>query len=137
MRVIAFFVFPMFWPAVAVSVESKQPILDAYFTVFETKTADHLPLADDATFFGALLAEPIVGRDQVIAFLNRVAPSVQLKDIKQAYEGDTGGCAELVFVFEGQGVTLEEAHCLTISDGKITAIRLYFDPRPLLEASAP
>lgn len=117
------------------SSDHPQTILKAYFSVFETKSANDLPLSEDATFYGALLPEPIVGREAIIAFLNRVAPSVELKEVKQAFEGENGACAELVFAFLGAGITLEEAHCLKIDDGKIVSIRLYYDPRPLLEAS--
>lgn len=123
------------WPATTVADETNQPILNAYFSVFETKMADQLPLAESATFFGSLLSEPIVGKKEVISFLNRVAPSVKLEQVKQSFEGDNGACAELVFVFQSQDVTLEEAHCIRIKDGKITSIRLYYDPRPLLEVS--
>ena len=135
MRVFLLFWVWLIWSETAVSDQSKQPFLDAYLAVFETKTADQLPLAADATFIGSLLSEPIVGKDQVVSFLNRVAPSVQLKQVKQSFEGDGGACAELVFVFQNQDVTLEEAHCIRIGDGKITSIRLYYDPRPLLESS--
>ncbi|MEM6514101.1 MAG: nuclear transport factor 2 family protein [Pseudomonadota bacterium] len=123
------------WPGKAVSKDDEYTVLNAYFSVFETKSANDLPLSEDATFYGALLPEPIVGREAIIAFLNRVAPSVELKEVKQAFEGESGACAELVFTFSGAGVTLEEAHCLKIDEGQIVSIRLYYDPRPLLEAS--
>ena len=122
----------LFWSDEAASKDHERPILEAYFLVFDTKSANDLPLSEDATFFGSLLSEPITGRDQVVAFLNRVAPSVELKQVKQAFEGPYGACAELVFFFQAQDVTLEEAHCIKIRDGKILSIRLYYDPRPLM-----
>ncbi|MEL7312615.1 MAG: hypothetical protein AAFN07_13970 [Pseudomonadota bacterium] len=119
-------------PAEALAGEHDYPILDAYLSVFRSKVADELPLSDDVTFYGSLLPEPIVGRNQVITFFNKVAPSVQLRQVKQAFEGANGACAELVFYFEGADVLLEEAHCIQIKDGKILSIRLYYDPRPLM-----
>ncbi|MEO0365957.1 MAG: hypothetical protein AAF265_10725 [Pseudomonadota bacterium] len=122
-------------PGTTYSQSNSQPVLDTYLSVFKTNTADDLPLADDVTFLGALLPEPIVGRDQVIVFLNRVAPSVQLTQVKQAFESPSGACAELVFALQDGDLIMEEAHCIRIRDGEIVSIRLYFDPRPLLEAS--
>ena len=107
-------------------------LLGAYLAVFEAEAADALPLADDASFYGALLPAPIVGRDEVRAFLNRVAPSVELLEVRQQFEGPDGACAELLFRF-GE-LELEEAHCLKFEDGQIAAIRLYYDPRPLLSS---
>lgn len=135
MRALSFVWIWLIWPGMAASSESRQSLLDAYFSVFETKAADPLPLAEDATFFGSLLSEPIVGRDEVVAFLNRVAPSVQLKEVKQSFESDEGACAELVFLVQADDLAMEEAHCLKIRDGEIQSIRLYYDPRPLLEDS--
>ncbi|MEL7393364.1 MAG: hypothetical protein AAFU81_02100 [Pseudomonadota bacterium] len=106
------------------------PVLDEYLRVFEEKSTDHLVLTDDASFFGALLSDPIVGDQEIIAFLNRVLPSLELVEVKQAHQGLNGACAELVFQFGDQD--LEEAHCITFEQGAISSIRLYFDPRPLL-----
>jgi len=109
--------------------------LDRYLAALEEQTGAELPLSEEVTFNGSLLPQPIVGREQVLGFLNQVLPSIELTDIKQRLEGPDGACAELVFHFPERGVSLDEVHCLTIKDGSITAIRLYFDPRPYLEAT--
>lgn len=119
-------------PGLIVGSTNDQPMLDQYLAVFIDKSADDLPLTDGATFYGALLPAPIVGRDEVTAFLNRVSPAVDLVEVRQRFEGESGACAELLFRFGG-GVELEEAHCLTIQGDNISAIRLYYDPRPLLD----
>ena len=106
------------------------PVLDEYLSVFNEKTTANLPLSDDASFYGPLLSEPIVGNDEVAQFLDRVLPSLELVRVKQALEGDGGACAELVFGFGDR--ELEEVHCIEFQQGAITSLRLYFDPRPLL-----
>ena len=120
--------------SVATAEDSKTPVFDAYFTVFEGGSADNLPLTDDVMFDGSLLPEPIAGRDAVVLFLNRVVPSLGIMsiDVKQIFETRDGACAELVFNYETLG-QVEYAHCLEIAGGEISAIRLYFDPRPFLD----
>ena len=129
------FVLGVWFCCPALAASQDQPLLTAYLSIFNSNVADDLPLSDGVTFYGSLLSEPIRGRDNVVVFLNRVTPSIQLKEVKQAYEGTTGACAELVFVLHEQDITLEEAHCMQIRNGQIEAIRLYYDPRPLMEAS--
>ncbi|MEO1040710.1 MAG: nuclear transport factor 2 family protein [Pseudomonadota bacterium] len=111
----------------------ETPVFDTYFTLFETLSADHLPLTEDVTFDGTLLSDTIVGRENVVSFLNRAVPSLGIQSvaIQQRFETADGACAELIFTYETRG-TVEYAHCLEIEDGEISAIRLYFDPRPFL-----
>lgn len=111
-------------------------LIDQYLSVFDQNSADDLPLTDDASFDGALLDEPIIGRDNVIAFLNRVSPGVEFTQIVHRFETDKGACLEARVEFSGVDGTLEEAHCFDIEDGKIAAVRLYYDPRPLLGDSS-
>ena len=104
--------------------------MDQYLTVFTEKTTDNLLLSDDASFYGPLLSEPIVGNDEIVQFLDQVLPSFELVQVKQALEGDDGACAELVFRYGD--LELEEVHCMDFQQGVISSIRLYFDPRPIL-----
>ena len=108
-------------------------VLDQYLALYETESANVLPLTEDVTFDGSLLPEPIMGRDAVVSFLNRVVPSLGIKsvEIQQRFETADGACVEILFDYETLG-QLEYAHCLEIEDGQISAIRLYFDPRPFL-----
>ena len=110
--------------------ETHNPVLEQYLDVYMNKSTSGLVLSEQATFYGALLSEPIVGREQIIAFLDRVLPSVELLEVKQVFEDAEGGCAELVFRIDG--VRAEEAHCLRIDQQAVSGIRLYYDPRPLL-----
>ncbi|MEM1380409.1 MAG: hypothetical protein AAGH41_07285 [Pseudomonadota bacterium] len=110
--------------------DQHEALLSIYIDVFDKNAVDGLPLAENVTFSGPLLAEPIVGRDQVAAFLSQVSPSVAVIEVRQSFEGPEGGCAELALRVGDRDV--EEVHCVTFDDGAISAIRLYFDPRPLL-----
>ena len=105
-------------------------LLDQYLAVFESKTAETLPLAENASFNGPLLSRPIVGRGDVAGFLTRVSTSLEITQVIQRFETLDGACAELVFYFEEQDFTVDEVHCLTFEDGQITSVRLYFDPSP-------
>lgn len=106
------------------------PAMGDYLSIFKTKTTETLALTEDATFYGPLLSEPIKGRDQITQFYSQVLPSLELIEVTHAYEGPNGGCAELVFKLGER--ELEEAHCIRFEQGRITSIRLYFDPRPFL-----
>ena len=108
-------------------------LLDEYFTLFETQSANTLPLAETVTFDGTTLPQPIVGRPAVIGFLNQIVPSLGIEEIEvvQRFETLDGACVELVFQYEARDA-VEYAHCLEFENGEITAIRLYFDPRPFL-----
>jgi len=120
--------------AQAAAEDETGSLFDQYFTLYETQSADDLPLADDVTFDGPLLSEAIVGKHNVVAFLNRLVPNLGLQSVEviQRLESDEGACAELLFHYETSG-QLEYAHCLEFEQRKISAIRLYFDPRPFLE----
>lgn len=111
--------------------------LQTYLDALRSGSAHDLPLTGDATFYGALLPAPIVGRDAVVSFLNRVLPSITLKEVRQQFEGENGACAELLFEFEGLPEPLEEAHCIEYEGDSISRIRLYYDPRPLIGDSTP
>ena len=105
-------------------------LLDQYLAVFESKTAETVPLAENANFNGPLLAKPLVGRGDVAGFLTRVSTSLEITRVIQRFETLDGACAELVFYVEEQDFTADEVHCLTYEDGQITSVRLYFDPSP-------
>lgn len=102
------------------------PVLDEYLNVFKETTTANLPLSEDASFYGPLLAGPIVGNDKVVQHLDRVLPLREFVRVKQALGGDDGACAVLVFRFGDR--EFEEAHCIEFQQGAITSIRLYYDP---------
>ncbi|MEM1402733.1 MAG: nuclear transport factor 2 family protein [Pseudomonadota bacterium] len=116
---------------------ASESSLERYLDALSSGSVNDLPLTDDVTFYGALLPAPIVGREPVINFLNRVLPSIRLKEVRQRFEGNDGACAELRFEFEGLAKQLEEAHCLEFEGELISRIRLYYDPRPLMGEPTP
>ena len=112
----------------------ETPVLDQYLKMFQTMSADDLPLTNDVTFDGTLLQQQVSGRQAVVSFLNTTIPRLGFisVSVRQKFETSTGACAEMVFEYKERG-SLEYAHCLEIEDGRIAAIRLYFDPRPFLQ----
>ena len=126
---------PMAMPTNADSVDARY-IAEAYIDALQEKSMDDLPLATDVTFSGPLLPEPIVGRGPVSAFLNRVAPALASVDVKSINTHDKGACIETEVVFASMpDRSLPEVACLSVNQGEITGIRLYFDPRPLIDDS--
>ena len=125
----------MAMPPNADSVDARH-IAEAYIDALQEKSMDDLPLATDVTFSGPLLPEPIVGRGPVSAFLNRVAPALASVDVKSINTHDKGACIETEVVFASMpDRSLPEVACLSVNQGEITGIRLYFDPRPLIDDS--
>ncbi|MEL7312727.1 MAG: nuclear transport factor 2 family protein [Pseudomonadota bacterium] len=111
-----------------------QELAEMYVESLSSNQVADLPLSDDVQFHGPLLEEPIEGRQQVLAFLNRVAPSLLRIEAAAIHVSDDGACIETVVQFAGMSdQELMEVACLRVTDGNITAIQLYFDPSPFLE----
>ena len=103
-----------------------------FLDAIETNRTENIPLAADVEFRGPLLNEPITGKDAVAEFLSRIAPNVIRLEVKRISTSTDGGCAEVRATLNGIDSPVDEVHCLTLSDGKLSKIELYFDPRPML-----
>ena len=104
--------------------------VEAYYRGFDTKDLSIIPLSEDATFNGPLLPEPVAGRSNVVAFLERVLEALEresmTKQIQWLIVDGERSCA----MYEhraGPGVD-----CFRVVGGEIAEIQLYFDPRPML-----
>lgn len=113
---------------------SSEQLTSQWIDSLKSGSASELPLAEGVSFYGSLLPAPINGQAKVVAFLNRVTTSIQKVEVISINTRQNGACVEMVFSFKQMpGESIEEVHCLNVSEGKIESIRLYFDPRPFLE----
>ena len=105
-----------------------------YFEGLNNNDAAVIPLADDVVFAGPMLSEPISGEAAVRQHLADIAPFVARMDRNLVViEGDS---AAVTLEFEGvNGVVIEGAEFFRITDGKISFVQAFFDPRPLLKGA--
>lgn len=111
-------------------------LAEIYVKSLNSKQISDLPLSEDVEFDGPLLDNPIQGKQSVLSFLSEVAPFLSQYEASAFHTSESGACIETVVSFEGMGdESLFEVTCLSTEYGKINSIRLYFDPRPLIENS--
>jgi hypothetical protein len=82
-------------------------------------------------FQGPLVKESIVGASQVTAFLGKVSQGVKdVRVTRYVIDGEFACVSAELETKEGDVVPFCEV--VRIVEGKITALRPYFDPRPLV-----
>ena len=101
-----------------------------FFEAMISNDASKLPLSEHVEYLGVLTPEPIRGETDVRAHVQETAPFMQsITQGKIVIEGDS--CA-VVSAFEAvNGVHIEGAYFLEVTDGNISLIRSVFDSRPL------
>jgi len=112
--------------------EDIQRIIEHYYDSMNKNDVSTIPLDDDAWFLGSMLAEPIVGKENVRQYLEDTAPFSKRMELKSTViEGDT---AAAIVEFEGlNGVIIEGSAIFRFTDEKICYERFYFDTRPLIK----
>jgi len=88
---------------------------------------------DDVTFEGPLGTAR--GADDYIAGLQRLAETVSKATVRQVIADGDEICLIYDLVAGEPPVTVPTAGWYRMRDGKVAAIRVYFDPRPLLPPS--
>lgn len=105
--------------------------LDLYFRGLIDKNMDILPLAKDVLFVGPT-GYTIQGTEDVVPFLANTAGMVtDVRVIKTVIEGDYA--CKITDYDWTNGETTPLAICFRVEGHKITEIRPYFDPRPILD----
>ena len=107
-------------------------LAETYFTAWREQDADRLRsiLADDVTF-DSPMASIDNADDAVEGLMGLAAATTKLEVRKRLADGD-----DVITWFElsvGDAGPLPTANWSHVEDGKITAVRVAFDPRPLLE----
>lgn len=111
----------------------------AYFNGLAQHDLSQFPYADDISLRAPLnlnggADNPIVGKDQVLAFFARMFPVIGAVHVRDTYvnEALTIVCAEATVgvVTPVVNTTLRVADCFTVNDvGKVTAQENHYDPR--------
>ena len=115
------------------TMSSTRAVVDQYFDALKRKdfVAMRTLLHDDVTFKGALGATE--GAEEYIGSLKKLTePMIGVE--RQVVCGDGEDICQIYdLTFETPAVTLPIAQWLTIRDNRITRVRVFFDPRPLLQ----
>jgi limonene-1,2-epoxide hydrolase len=104
--------------------------VDAYFHGLAAKDLGTAPFHPDIEFEGPL-GPRIVGADSLRAVLTGFFPSIKGIDVVR-HIADGEWCAT-VFNFRTAFGAIPMMDCFHVVGGQIVSIRLYYDPRPMLE----
>jgi limonene-1,2-epoxide hydrolase len=118
------------------AMSNAREIVDRYFTALKEKdfAAMRTLVHDDVTFKGALgttsgAEDYIKGLKQITATMTDVERRVIVvegENVFQVYD----------LILAKPAVTLPIAQWLKVRDNRITAVQVFFDPRPLVQPSA-
>ena len=105
-------------------------IVDQYFTALKQKDFDTMRtlLDDEVTFVGPLGATN--GAGDYIDALKRVTASMVGVERQALFADGEDVCQIYDLTLTAPAATLTVAQWLKVRDGRITAVRLYFDARP-------
>jgi hypothetical protein len=109
--------------------EAIKRIIERYIDGINRNAVDDIPLADDARFEGAMLAEPRVGADAVRAHLAEVAPFVDMTLVELIVENDAA--AAMIELRTVAGQTVMGAGVFRVRDGRIAHHRGFTDTHRL------
>ena len=119
------------------SPSSVQNVVEKYLKFFEAKdyAAVRSLLHDNLCFKGPL--EIFERADDFVAAIKRLQPIHKSNELKRLFVDGNDVCAIYDFTTHlPQMGTLPIAEWFHVRDGRIQAIRLFFDPRPFAAASA-
>lgn len=96
--------------------------------------ASKIPLTEDVTMSGPMMAEPTLGEAAVRQYINETSPFIAHMDILEILiDGD---CAAIVMKFTGiNGVVIEGAEFFRFRNGKIALDKIFFDSRRLFKGA--
>jgi limonene-1,2-epoxide hydrolase len=110
-------------------------IVETFIQGLALKSTDMMPLADNVLLISPLTPDKIIqGKQQVIDFLNGIFPKFEVvgTKIEKHFTVNNTVCTLWEMTFY-PNATLKIFDYLEVKDKKLTVIRPYFDPRPLLD----
>ena len=106
--------------------EQKVAVVEAYLDCFATKDLSKIPLAEDVTFEGPLVAK-LTGRQTIKGFLASILPMIKGIQLKQhIVEGDYVATVFDMETVNGVDHVFDRIH---IVDGEIKAIHAFYYPK--------
>ena len=117
------------------TVQSAREVVDRYFTAMSRKEFDAMRplLHDDVTFHGVFGTTN--GAEEYIGGLRGMMASMERVERKVLFAEGENVCQIYDLVLAEPAVKVPVAQWLTVREGRIASLRVYFDPRPLLPPS--
>ncbi|MGI8857186.1 MAG: nuclear transport factor 2 family protein [Thermomicrobiales bacterium] len=118
------------------TMSNARKLVDRYFTALKQKdfAAMRPLLHDDVSFKGALGTTE--GAEDYISGLQHMMATMTGMERRVIFAEGEEVCQVYDLTLATPPVTLPISQWLTVRDGRIAALRVYFDPRPLFETSA-
>lgn len=111
-------------------------VANRYFDIWQNRNGEGLAevLSDDFSFIGPL---DQLDRQGMLAVVPMMGQAIEKFHMRQQFEdGDNVCCIyDLEMATPAGKLKIPMAECMRISSGKISEIRLYFDPRELAAAT--
>ena len=109
-------------------------VVDRYFTAMKTKDFATIRtlLHDDVSFNGAL--GTTFGAEDYVSGLQGMMATMTAMERRVLFAEGENVCQVYDLTLAEPPVTLPIAQWITVRDGRIAALRVYFDPRPLFPA---
>ena len=112
-------------------------VAQRYFDGLSRKDMSEVPYAEDAILWAPLgpngLAEPIRGRDAILAFFAGVFPVLGRVEVKNLFaEGEWACGRAFISLSQPAGAVLRVNDVFRIVDGQIVEQENHYDPRPAL-----
>jgi hypothetical protein len=106
-------------------------LITCYLTALKSGDFSNVQLTPNATLLTPLMETPIKSKDAVIDALKEISKGVEDINILRFVIDGEFACAIIEFKNKN-GTTVSMCDTYRISNSKLTEIRPYFDPRPLI-----
>jgi ketosteroid isomerase-like protein len=118
------------------TMNNPRAVVDRYFAALQKKDfAAIRPLVhDDVTFKGALGTTD--GAEEYISGLTQMMANMTGMERRVVFGEGEDVCQIYDLVLTTPAVTLPIAQWITVRDGRIAMLQVFFDPRPLFQPSA-
>ena len=110
-------------------------IVEQLMKGFAKKSTEIMPLDENIVLISPLSSDkPYRGKEQVINFLNNIFQKIKVKDAVIEKNVTSGNivCTIWKYILE-PNITLHLFSYFETEKGKITVMRNFYDPRPILE----
>jgi hypothetical protein len=106
-------------------------VVEKYLDGLRRKDLSGVPFAPDVTFESPL-SPKLTGEREVVGFLSGMFPAI--KDIRVIQHIVEGEYVATIFDFDTTFGVIPVFDCFRVSDGKLSQIRPFYDPRPITQA---
>jgi predicted ester cyclase len=108
--------------------DERVRIVESYLDGLRNKDLSKVAFASDVTFEGPL-SPKLTGDRAVVEFLTGLFPAI--KDVRVKQHIVEGEYVATIFEFDTTFGVIPIFDCFRVSNGKLTQIRPFYDPRPI------